>query len=272
MLNPSTILAAMSERGRETLNTVPSASQPIALRDVLPTPPSIEVELVRDISLSAKGFLQVREVELQNRYDDGSTSAPYRYFLVERSRLDAVAIVLYRKGKAGLELVLRSQLRPPLVFRREYDVPLPETETGAVQWELPAGLIEPGEHGEQGLFARAAAETLEEVGVAIGPERFRTLGSAAALCPGVIAEKIHFVSAEILDTDEWVVADGDGHVLESHSHSVFVSLATALAAVEGGAVSDIKTEVGIRRAEALAKTLTLAANERSAPPDARVKT
>jgi ADP-ribose pyrophosphatase len=216
------------------------------------------VKLVRDISLSAQGFLQVREVELQNRYEDGARSAPYRYLMVQRSRLDAVAIVLYRKGKAGLELILRSQLRPPLAFRGEYEVPLPETEGGPVQWELPAGLIEPGEHGHDGLHARAAAETLEEVGVIIAPERFRTLGPAASLSPGVIAEKIHFVSAEILDTDQWVVADGDGHVLESHSHSVFVSLATALAALDSGLLSDVKTEVGIRRAQALANALSAA--------------
>jgi len=207
----------MSERGRETFNTLLSSAQPVALREELPSPPRIEVELVRELSRSAEGFLQVREVELRNRYEDGVTSAPYRYFRVERSRLDAGAIVLYRKGKAGLELVLRAQLRPPLSFRSEYDVPLPETENSAVQWELPAGLIEPGERGLSGLQVRAAAETLEEVGVVIGPERSCTLGPAASLCPGVNAEKIHFVSAEILDTDEWRVADGDGHVLESQA-------------------------------------------------------
>lgn len=252
----------MSQRGRETLNTLAPVvtrapegarrpAQPVALRAELPRPPRIEVELLRDLSLSAEGFLQVREVELQNRYADGVISAPYRYFMVERSRLDAVAIVLYRKGNAGLELVLRSQLRPPLAFRGEYEVPLPETETSAVQWELPAGLIEPGEHGQPGVKARAAAETLEEVGVMIEQARFQTLGPAASLSPSLIAEMIHFVSAEILDTDEWRVADGDGHELESHSLSVFVSLDTALAAVDRGQVHDVKTEIGLRRLQSM---------------------
>jgi len=233
----------MSQRGRPTEQ---SSTPEVASRDALARPPRIEVELLRDLSLSAEGFLQVRQVELRNRFEDGVVSEPYRYFLVERARLDAVAIVLYRQVGSGLELVLRSQLRPPLAFRNEHAVPLPETEVDAVLWELPAGLVEPEDHGFFGLCARASAETLEEVGVTVSPERFRALGPATALTPGVIAEKMHFVCAEILDTDVWQVAEGDS-LLESHSRCVFVTLATALEAIDQGVVHDIKTEVGIRR-------------------------
>jgi ADP-ribose pyrophosphatase len=243
MLNPSTILAAMSQRGRRTQHgSIPA----VASRRALTRPPRIEVELLREVSRSADGFLQVRELELRSRFEDGAVSEPYRYFMVERTRLDAVAIVLYRRGESGIELVLRSQLRPPLAFRQGHAVPLPETEVEAVQWELPAGLVEPGDQGFAGLAARASAETHEEVGVVLGPERFRPLGPPSALTPGVIAEKMHFVCAEILATDEWHTAEGDG-LLESHSVSVFVTLATALQAIDDGVVHDIKTEVGIRR-------------------------
>ena len=200
------------------------------------------------------GFLQLREVELQNLYR-GEISAPYRYFMVERSRLDAVAVVLFRRQQGRIELVLRSQLRPPLCFRTEYDVPLPALGTGAVQWEIPAGLVEPGERGLDGLFARASAEAREEVGVVLAAERFRTLGPASSLSPGLLAEKLHFVCAEILDTDEWELAKGDGHAVERHSLSLFVPLSTALAAIAQGVVHDVKTEVGIYRLQALAASL-----------------
>lgn len=207
---------------------------------------------MRDVARTTKaGFLQLREVELQNHYR-GEISAPYRYFMVERSRLDAVAVVLFREHSGELELVLRSQLRPPLCFRPEYEVPLVALGTGAVQWEIPAGLVESGEQGLAGLFARASAEAREEVGVLLPPERFRTLGSASSLSPGLIAEKLHFVCAEILDTDEWELAEGDGHAVEQHSTSLFVPLSTALAAIEQGVVHDVKTEVGIHRLQGLA--------------------
>lgn len=246
-LNPSTILAAMSLRGsRDTHPTISSCPAD----EVLPSTPRIEVELLRDVSVSPEGFLQVREVELQNRYEDGTLSEPYRYFMVERARLDAVAIVLYRRSHDGIELVLRSQLRPPLSFREEHETPLPEAGTGAVQWEVPAGLVEPGERGHAGLHFRASAEALEEVGVVLSPERFRTLGAPTSLTPGVIAEQIHFVCAELLPSDTWQKADGDGHVLERRSLSYFVPLATALASLAQGIIHDVKTEVAIYRLQA----------------------
>src|SRR5689334_8593753 len=136
-------------------------------RGVLSTPPVIDVDVLGDhLPREARtGFLWVRHVTLQNRYPDGQRSKPYDYFMVERELLDAVAITLFRRTSEGtVEVVLRSQLRPPLAFRHHYEVPLLAQGTGAVQWEIPAGLIEPGERGEAGIFGRASAEALEEVG------------------------------------------------------------------------------------------------------------
>jgi ADP-ribose pyrophosphatase len=209
--------------------------------------PSIAVEVVRELGRSSAGFLQVREVELQNRYDDGSASSPYRYFLVERAQLDAVALVLYRRHEDEVQLVLRSQLRPPLAFRGEYQVPLLALGTGAVQWEIPAGLMEPGESGVEGLFTRASAEAREEVGLTLAPERFTLLGPPTSLSPGLIAEKLHFVCAEVLASDAQGAAAGDGHAVEERSVSLYLSLSSALRAIEQGLVHDIKTEIGIRR-------------------------
>src|SRR5690349_15415909 len=113
-------------------------------KSTLPAPPAIRVKVLREIPVEQASFVKVRG-----------------------ALLDAVCLALWRRGAQGPEIVVRSQLRPPLAFRDQYDVPLPADGTGAVQWEVPAGLVELGERGESGLFARAAAEALEEVGVRI---------------------------------------------------------------------------------------------------------
>ena len=238
----------MSHRGArdEHARTIPSSPY-----DALRSPPVVRVALVRDISRSGAGFLRLRETELQNHHADGRVSAPYRYFMVERPLLDAVAIVLYRRRPHGLELVLRSQLRPPLSFREEYDVPLPALGTGAVQWEIPAGLVEAGEHGTAGLFKRASAEAREEVGLVLPPERFALLGRPTSLSPGLLAEKLHFVGVEVHDDDLRCPITGDGHPVEEGSLSLFVSLKDALRAIDEGLVHDVKTELGVHRLSVL---------------------
>jgi ADP-ribose pyrophosphatase len=218
-------------------------------RGVLSTPPVIDVDVLGDhLPREARtGFLWIRHVTLQNRYADGQRSKPYEYFMVERELLDAVAITLFRRTHAGIEVVLRSQLRPPLAFRHTYEVPLLAAGTGAVQWEVPAGLIEPGERGEAGLFRRASAEALEEVGYELPPERFSMLGAASSLSPGLLAEKLFFVCAELREDDRQVTAAGDGHAVEEGSVSLFVPLADALAAIDSGLIHDVKTEVALHR-------------------------
>jgi ADP-ribose pyrophosphatase len=238
----------MSQRGsREERASTLTSSRTDGPGSPLTAPPRIEVELVRELRRVDGGFLAVREVELRNRYDDGSASEPYRYSMVERANLDAVALVLYKQTERGTEILLRSQLRPPLAFRASYELPLLALGTGAVQWEIPAGLIESGERGEAGLFARASAEALEEAGLAITPARFALLGPATSLSPGLIAEKLHFVCAELRGDEVPRTATGDGHAVEERSLSLLIPLAEALAAVERGLVHDIKTELGARR-------------------------
>jgi ADP-ribose pyrophosphatase len=221
-------------------------------RGALGHPPVIHVDVLRDHleeqGGAPAGFLWVRQLTLQNRHADGHVSQPYAYSLVERRLLDAVVITLFRRTPEGtVEVVLRSQLRPPMAFRARYDVPLLALGTGAVQWEVPAGLLEAGERGEAGLFQRASAEALEEVGYTLAPERFSLLGPPASLSPGLMAEKLHFAHAELRDDDLRSPATGDGHAVEEGSVSVFVRLADALQAVDTGLVHDVKTEIALRR-------------------------
>jgi len=212
--------------------------------------PRVRVEVVEDHTGGARcdeGFLTVRRLTLRNRYEDGHRSAAYRYDLVEREALDAVAIVLLARGPGEPRICLRSALRPPLAFRASYAVPLaePPDET-PVLWEVPAGLVEPEERGEVGLRACAARETLEEVGLVLSPGDFSPLGPAACLSPGVMAEKLHYQVAEV-DPAERRAPLEDGTPVEERAEVRFVPLAEALAACRDGRVADLKTETAIRR-------------------------
>ncbi len=210
--------------------------------------PRVDVQVVEDRSADARcdhGFLRLRRLTLRNRYEDGSTSAAYAYDLVERDALDAVVIVLWARGEDEPLVCLRSALRPPLAFRSTYALPIPEDD-GPVQWEVPAGLVEPDEHGEEGLRACASRETLEEVGLDLAPRRFARLGPAACLSPGVLAEKIHFLVAEV-DPARRTTPTEDGSPVEERAVVRFVAIGEALAACRDGRIADVKTETAIRR-------------------------
>lgn len=214
--------------------------------------PKIAVEVVRDRTAESRceeGFLRLRRLELRNRYEDGTESPTYRYDIVERTALDAVAIVLEAHDGSASRICLRSSLRPPLAFRPEYDLPIPDAGP-PVLWEVPAGLIEEDERGLEGLRACAARETIEEVGLEVPPDAFTLLGGAACLSPGVLAEKIYFLHA-VVDPAKRSVPVEDGSPVEAHAVVRFVSLEEAEAAIADGRIADLKTEVAIRRLIAL---------------------
>ncbi len=70
------------------------------------------------------------------------------------------------------------------------------------------------------------------------------------MSPGLIAEKLHFVCAELRDDDPYSPPTGDGHAVEEHSESVLVPLAEALRAIDQGLIHDMKTEVALYRLHA----------------------
>jgi ADP-ribose pyrophosphatase len=217
--------------------------------DRLGPPPTIAIDLVDDQTASSRpdvGFLRVRRLSLKNRYPDGTESRAYRYDLVERTALDAVVVALHALSGGARAVLLRSALRPPLAFRAELAIPLDEPAAPPVLWELPAGLVEPDERGVDGLRACAARETLEETGFAVAAASFAPLGPPACLTPGVIAEKVHFLAAE-LDTDLRSEPTLDGSAVEEHAECVLVPLAEALAACRDGRIADVKTEIALRR-------------------------
>jgi len=204
--------------------------------------PAIGVEVVEDRSAESRcdvGFLRLRRLSLRNRYPDGTRSDTYVYDLVERTALDAVAIVLVARGGEEPAICLRSALRPPVALRADDDA-------SGVQWEVPAGLIEADEPGPEGVLSCAAREALEEVGAKLSPGDFATLGPAVLLSPGVMAERLSFVVADV-DPAACVTPTEDGSPVEERAKVRFVPLSEALAACASGAIADIKTELAVRR-------------------------
>lgn len=198
------------------------------------------VEWVEDQSppMPAGAWLRHRRPRMRAVYSDGSSSDTFVYEHVERRATDAVVLLLH----FGESVLMRTSLRPPLAVRSSLNVPLREREDDSpMLWEVPAGLIEPEEKGEAGIRACAVREAKEETGVTLRAEDFVPLGGPSFLCPGVIAEQLHFFVAE-LPSSELASAAGDGSPVEERAALAFMSFDEALRLTR-----DVKTELGVRR-------------------------
>lgn len=211
--------------------------------------PKVRIEIISDLSdamRSDEGFIRVRRLVLKNHYESGQSSREYRYDCVERDAMDAVGIVLVDKTMGTPRVCLRSSIRPPMAMRPGYALPIPETVADPTLYEIPAGLVEPEEAGEAGLRECAARETAEEVGLEVPAEAFHPLGCAVALSPGLVGEKIHFFFAEV-EASKMGEASMDGSPVEEVARIAFVPLAEAVMACGDGRITDIKTELALRR-------------------------
>jgi len=210
--------------------------------------PALRIQIERDESSPGdRGFLRLRRLVLKNHYPRGEESRPYRYDVVERDALDAVAIVLIT-DESPLRVCLRSATRPPLLLRRSARLPLPADDALSI-WEVPAGLVEVDERGDAGLRECAARETLEETGLSVAPDGFERLGRPIFLSPGVLAEQVHFLVATV-DPARAQKPTEDGSPVEEHARVRFVTLVEAFEALDAGVLRDAKTEVALRRLRA----------------------
>lgn len=197
------------------------APPPIGLVDVTPRPPG------------GREFLGLERVLARCAYPDGSTSEPFAYDIVTRQALDAVVLVPTFERDGERFVVLRSAHRVPLTRR--------DAALGNL-WELPAGLIEPGETAAQA----GARELAEEIGVSVAPADLTPLGAAVVPAPGALAEVQHFLRAEIAPLTQQVPEE-DGSPLERHAHIVAIALRGLLGELARVGLVDSKTELGLRR-------------------------
>jgi ADP-ribose pyrophosphatase len=205
----------------------------------LPALPAIAIEIARDHGAEARatgGFLDVRRLELVARYPDGSASAPFPYDVGNRKALDAVVMAVHFMKGGERHVFLRSAVRPPCALR-----PVPPAHDGSL-WELPAGLVEPGEEPA----AAAAREIDEELGFIVAATAMRELGPFTFPAPGIIGERHLFFHVEV-DPDTRGTPGEDGSALEAGAAIVAVPLRDALEHCRRGLIPDAKTELGLRR-------------------------
>lgn len=201
-----------------------------ARRVSLPQLPTVELEVTADHSEERDGFLALQRLAMVRR----ENGAAFRYDLVTRRAMDAAVIVAHFERDGATHVYLRSSIRPPLSLRHG--------PTAGVLWELPAGLIEPGESAVEG----AARELEEELGFTVPVEALQPLGPWAAPAPAVIAEVHHFFHVAV-DPSRRLPPAGDGSPLEQGALVVTVALAEALVYARRGLLPDAKTELALRR-------------------------
>jgi len=210
------------------------------------------IEVVEDLTARSRcdeGFLHVRRLRCRNRREDGSVSAEYRVDVVDRPRLDAVAVLLYRNaGGGGRELLLRMNLRPAAYFRREKRPVVPDEREFLQVEEIVAGLLEPSDEGQAGIRQRAAEEAWEEAGFRVDPAHVRMLGAPFFVAPGILSERIHLCAADVTGLPQAAI-EGDGSPLEEGTRTRWVSFDEALRLCREGTVPDAKTELALLRLE-----------------------
>ena len=207
-----------------------------------------ELVVVADEKLGAGGFLEVRRIRLRNRRRDGSLSPEYISDSIARVAQDAVVVAVYARTARGIDVLVRDGLRPALVFGRDpARAPLPEPPPSPFLTELVAGVLEPADRGEAGLRARAAAEVLEEAGFVVAPEAIALLGGNGLFpSPGCLVEKFYFACVEVDPAAQQPLA-GDGSPMEEGARTRWLPLDDAIAACVRGDITDLKTELGLRR-------------------------
>ncbi len=209
-----------------------------------------DIEVLEDLTARSRldeGFLRVKRLRCRNRREDGSFSRDYRVDVVDRPIPDAVAVLVWRRADAGLEVLTRKTLRPAAYFRRKLPLPVEDPPSGYLTLEeLVAGVLEADDQGEAGLRRRAAAETLEEAGIRVDAAEVEILGGAFFLAPGVLSEKIHATAVEVtgLPTER---PEGDGSPLEEGASLHWWPIEELLDACRTGRVEDAKTEICVAR-------------------------
>lgn len=207
-----------------------------------------ELVIDSDETVGTGGFLAIRRLRLRNRRADGSLSAPYTNDAVVRPYgQDAVVVAIFARVADSIRVLVRSGLRPTIALGRDANAaPIEEPLPGLFVTELVAGILEVGDRGPSGLARRAAAETLEEAGFVVDPAKVIVLGAGAFASPGGLFEKEYFAAVEV-DPATQLELSGDGSPMEEGASTRWLDLDAAIAMCVRGEITDLKTEVGLRR-------------------------
>jgi ADP-ribose pyrophosphatase len=202
----------------------------------------------------AHAFLRLRSVALRVERPDGTMSERGVWELVERPHgLDAVVVIVWRRGAGGIEVLLRRGLRVPTVLGRPSSPRGPGRYPAELVEETVAGLVE---RDDASLAARALAEVEEEVGLTLAADRIVALGGPLWATPGMCAEVLFWFAADATGVAAREPA-GDGSPFESVGEVLWRPLDEAIdACTRGelatlGSLGDLRAELGFRRLKAL---------------------
>jgi ADP-ribose pyrophosphatase len=208
------------------------------------------LEVTEDFSATARcdeGFLQVRRLRVKNRRSDGSSSPVYRVDVIDRPKLDAVAVLVWRaRDGGGQEFLTRENLRPAAYFRKDKQPVLADGRSHLFCEEIVAGLLENEDVGEAGLKHRCAAEVFEEAGFPVAPEAVKLLGAPFFLAPGILSEKIFPAACDVTGLVQQP-PEGDGSPLEEGGRIRWRTAGELVAAFDSGLIQDAKTEIILQR-------------------------
>ena len=215
----------------------------------MPNAPVTDLDVVEDFTATGRcdeGFLHIRRLRVRNLRADGTRSDVYRVDVVDRPRLDAVAVLVFRRGAQGLEFLTRQNLRPAAHFRHQKVPNVPDGRSHLFCEEIVAGLLEAEDLGVPGVKHRAAEEVFEEAGFRVAPEAVELLGPPFFVAPGIISEKIFLAVVEVTGLLGGA-PEGDGTALEEGGATHWRPRASLEEALTDGTIQDAKTELALRR-------------------------
>jgi len=210
--------------------------------------PDIKLTLASYVdSTPEKRFLGIRHCQYRAAFPgQEGESEPFSVDIVRRVKLDAVAIVAFyttipfrpdtESTFSAASVYLRSCLRPALFNRGD----------SGVGWEIPAGLIDPGETPAE----TAARECKEELGFDYPVDQFKELGHFVHSAVGLCGERIYFFSVRVNPKDQ-KDPTLDGSIMEEGAVIDTVGLYEAIRMCRAGDITDSKTEIGLLRLQSL---------------------
>jgi 8-oxo-dGTP pyrophosphatase MutT (NUDIX family) len=201
---------------------------------------------VRRLPSSGAGFLRLERFRARNLYAGGGVSPPYRFEVLHRRTVDAVAIIPFFRRGGGLWIVLKEGFRPGLYLRRRLRLAVRDRRSYTLFREAVAGSLEPGDRGERGIDRRARAELLEETGLSPAGGRVLRLGSGFFPSHGQSTEKVHLRAVRV-DPGSGVRPSGDGSINEGDSGTLVMEAKDILRACRSGRIEDPKLEIGVTR-------------------------
>lgn len=196
--------------------------------------PDIKIEFLSDIDNNRdKKFLKLLRKKLRVHFPNGEISEPMVFDMVERNNKDAAAIIpWYAKGEDAY-IYLRTCIRPAIYHR------FPEE---GIMWEIPAGVIDPGETPKEA----AVRELMEEMGFEKNLEDMEKLGKFYFSSVGTQAERIYLYTCQV-DPKKRVEPTEDGSPLEKYGKIVSFSLGDVEDMIYNGEIRDSKTQLAFYR-------------------------